>query len=246
MLGSGPAGRGPHPPSAHPYRRALRSAEAGGGTHATAEYLLLLAELEATTGGGPEAVYPLLDRAARLYLTLDDATGLATVTLQRGELAAQHGDRTVARLLLQDAAERLRQLGDPAGAARAQLALGRLALTGGSPDAAIAALVDALRTFHQVGDRDRQATTLEHLAMASRDPVRAATLLGAAAALRQAGTAVVPPADRARLAETVQRARRELDPAEFELASERGRSRTVAETVRFACFPDRPARRPPG
>jgi predicted ATPase/DNA-binding SARP family transcriptional activator len=235
--GSFAAGRGRYAAAASLYRRALRPARAGGGLHAAAEYLILLAELEAVTGR-PEAAYPLLDRAARLYLTLDDATGLATATLQRGELEAAHGDHTVARALLADAGERLRLLDVPAGTARAQLALGRLALADGSPGAATAPLIAALVTFHRVGDRDRLATTLEHLATASRDPVRAATLLGAAELLRQAAEAVPAPVDQVGLAGTVDRVRRELDPADFELAWERGRSRTVAETVRFACLPE--------
>ncbi|MFL6129244.1 MAG: AfsR/SARP family transcriptional regulator [Mycobacteriales bacterium] len=237
VLGSFAAGRGRYAAATSLYRRALRSAQAGGGLHAAAEYLILLAELEAVTGRA-EAAYPLLDQAARLYLALDDATGLATATLQRGELAAVHGDHAVARALLADASERLRQLGVPAGTARAQLALGRLALADGSPAVATAALVAALVTFHQLGDRGRLASTLELLAMAARDPVRAATLLAAAELLRQAAEAVPAPVDQVRLAGTVDRVRRELDPADFELARERGRSRTVAETVRFACLPE--------
>ena len=242
VLGFFAAARGRHATAISLYRRALGLAEAGSGgsLEATAGYLLLLAEQETMTGR-PEDATPLLERAAQLYLGLNDATGLATVTLQRGEVAAVHGDRAVARLLLQDAAERLRQLGVPAGGARAALALGRLALEERKSEPARAALVAALVAFHQLGDLVRVATVLELLGAMSQDLVRAATLLAAAEAVDRHRAVRLPPAEQTRLAATVERVRRKLDPAEFELASERGRCRTVGETVRFACLPDRPA-----
>jgi predicted ATPase/DNA-binding SARP family transcriptional activator len=243
ILGSVAAVRGRYAQAAELYGRALRSAEAVGGVRATAEYLVQLAELEATAGR-PAPAHRLLNRAAGLYLTLDDAAGLATAALQRGELEALHGDRRVARALLEDARGRLRQLGVPDGTARAQLALGRVALAARDPDGAAAPLAAALVAFHRLGDRGRLATTLEQLAAAARSPARAATLIGAATALREAVEAPVPPADAARLAATVARIRAQLDPVEYVLASERGRSRTVAETVLFACITDDPVDEP--
>ncbi|HVQ96291.1 MAG TPA: BTAD domain-containing putative transcriptional regulator [Mycobacteriales bacterium] len=245
ILGSVAAVRGRYAQAAGLYGRALQSAEAGGGPRAIAQCLVELAELEATVGR-PEPARQLLDRAAGLYLTLDDAAGLATAALLRGELEALHGDRTVARALLADARGRLRQLGVPAGTARAQLALGRVALAAGDPAGAAEPLTAALVGFHRLGDRGRVATTLEQLAAAVRSPGRAATLIGAATAVREAVEAPVPPADAAGLAATVASVRAQLDPVDYALAADRGRSRTVAETVLFACIADDPAGDPAG
>jgi predicted ATPase/DNA-binding SARP family transcriptional activator len=243
ILGSVAAVRGRYAQAADLYGRALRSAEAAGGARATAEYLVELAELEATAGR-PEPAYRLLDRAAGIYLTLDDAAGLATAALQRGELEARHGDRSVARALLADAQSRLCQLDVPDGPARAQLALGRLALAAGDPAGAAAQLAAALVTFHRLGDHGRLASTLEQLAATARSADRAATLIGAATAVREAVEAPVSPADAASLAATVARVRAQLDSVGYALATERGRSRTIAETVLFACIVDESASQP--
>jgi len=85
------------------------------------------------------------------------------------------------------------------------------------------------------------AEELARVALAESDPTAATTLLGSAAALREA--IALPPADAERndLATDVDRARTALEPADFAAAWARGRALSFDEVITLARTPSAPA-----
>ncbi len=139
----------------------------------------------------------------------------------------------------QHAAERLtraltisREIGYTEGIAWALAELG--ALTGGAEGAGM--LREGLRTHVQLGDRWRIASVLEAIAgtMAGPEPGTAATLLSAAAELRQSLGTPVPPAERPAAEAARAAAERALEPVLFAKSWATGETMSLADAVELA------------
>lgn len=114
-------------------------------------------------------------------------------------LAWRQGHTAQSRELVGQALSRLREMGRPAGTARALAILGYVVRDEGNTTAACEHLRESISILRPRGDRLGIAVCLEGLAAIqaqSHQYERAARLLGAAAALREAIGAPLAPADR--------------------------------------------------
>jgi hypothetical protein len=164
-----------------------------------------------------EAVTHFREGAMKPYLSL------ALCWLGRVQL--HQGDKRLAAHCFQEALE----IGQPADDARvialAHDGLGRLALTQNDHTRAWSHLSESYTLSHHMGARREMAETLEALgalALAQIQPQLAATLLGAASALRRTIGAPVPPVERAEHKRVTRAVREALGEAGFAAAYQAG------------------------
>lgn len=144
------------------------------------------------------------------------------------------GDRERAQALAEESLGLARKTGDPRRAAEALRVLAEAALDAGDDEAARAHYAEGLLTLRTLGELPPViAACLEGLAALSA-PERAARLLGAAAALREAIGAPLPPEERAGEAATREAARGALGEAAFREAFDAGRALTWEKAAAHA------------
>jgi non-specific serine/threonine protein kinase len=160
--------------------------------------------------------------------------GLAVVGLRSGDFE-RAGRWVVESLSL------FESLGDERGIAAARGTLGALCLRKDDLAQANALLCDSLRIRHHIGDRGGIAWCLEWLAEAAlldatrpAGPLRAAHLLGAAAALRIAVDTPIDPVDLPDHERVMASVQRHLSDPAFVAAWEAGRALTVDAAVAYA------------
>jgi len=129
----------------------------------------------------------LLEEGVALASAADDAPTAALGRFNLGYLALSAGDLGRARNEIEAARAAFARIGDDYGVSRARAALGAVALHAGHADNAIPHLRESLALSSALEDRDTLAWALQltGVAVAASDAKRAATLLGAAEALRQ-------------------------------------------------------------
>jgi len=195
------------------------------------EILLLRGELAAARGH--------LEDAAAFSSAMDDEPGAARVVAALGRVALAAGDDNRAAALLEEALSRQENLGDWPGVVADMLGIGTMAWHQGDAVEAAWRYRDALGLAQQIGDRLGLAVAAERLAAVTvarvtTDPAageRAARLLGAAAALREAIGAPLPPIDRAEHERAVAAARGALGEQGFAAAFASGRELPPAGIV---------------
>jgi len=134
-----------------------------------------------------------------IWQALDDRYAAFQACLTHGRALQLAGDIDAAIPILEAGLADGRENGDTAGISLALYGLGLCWLARGEHDRAFTQLTESLRISHGSGERWHIAERLEALAVvwsARGDAARAARLLGAAAALREAGGFPVPPAER--------------------------------------------------
>jgi predicted ATPase/DNA-binding CsgD family transcriptional regulator/transcriptional regulator with XRE-family HTH domain len=158
-----------------------------------------------------------------------------------GRAAHNQGRLGRAQTLLDKSLIVFRQLGHPQGVGYTLSALGVLALDTGEPSRARDYLLEALTVAHHAGEPLLIAKLIEELGglSAGRNPLRAVTLAGAAAAHRQMLGASISdpgssPKERARMEGWLQVARRALGEPGFTAAWRAGQDLPVEEAVREA------------
>jgi non-specific serine/threonine protein kinase len=168
-----------------------------------------------------------------LIRAVGDEDGIAALLGQRGYAALLRGDHERAIAYLEDSLARYRALGSRLGSGRVLIHLGRTLAEGGEVERALPLLREALFLSQEAGNRWYLAESLEALADAAGtgDAARAARLLGAAAALREAIGAPVPPADRARHQRDLDALRANLGETAFAAAWASGRALTPGEVA---------------
>jgi tetratricopeptide (TPR) repeat protein len=141
-----------------------------------------------------------------------------------------------ARALLEESLAIFREAGNRQGIGVVLCFLGNISADQGEEDTAGRYCRESLAAFRQVGDRYGMAFALEGLARAGArgEAQRAAQLYAAAAALREALGAPVPPADRADYERRVAAVRACLGEAGFAAAWEEGRARSIEQTIDLA------------
>jgi non-specific serine/threonine protein kinase len=169
------------------------------------------------------------------------AWGEAGALLVLGSVAHLQGKPGRAQLLLDKSLTLYRQLGHPQGISFSLTALGVLALDTGKPSRARDYFLEGLSLAHRAGEALLIARLIEELGglSARRQPRRAATLAGAAAAQRQmlgasASDPESSPRDRARIETWLQVARSELGEPGFQAAWRAGQALPVEEAIREA------------
>ena len=164
-------------------------------------------------------------RAAILYeeslgirRRLGDTWGTATVLDNLGEIVRDQGDDRRAAALHGESLALRREMNDRQGCADSLCSLGIVARQHGDWARAAALYEQSLALYRDVDDRWGGATCLEGLAAvacARQQPRQAAHLFGAAAALREAIGAPLPPADQAAYDSAVAAARGALGADSF-------------------------------
>ena len=191
------------------------------------------------------AAQALYEESLALARAEGDGHNVGTILNNLGLLARDQGDYARARTLLEESLATRRQVGDQQGAARAVINLGMVARRQREYARAQTRFEEGLRLADEVSAKDLIAYALEGLAEVARAGGwlrRAARLLGAAAALREAGAAAIhSPEDVADHQRLVASIRERLGEEAFVDASSTGRDRPLIETIREALTPPAPA-----
>lgn len=155
-----------------------------------------------------------------------------------GGIAAAEGDLGRAVAHLEEGLALARESGDKRAIAALLTGLGDVALRAGDVAAARARIEESIGLLGELGGRaPLLAVALERLAAIAfeqREPERAARLLGAAAALRHALGAPIPPIERGEHERLVAAARDAMGEAPFRAALEAGHALGVEEAIAAA------------
>ena len=187
--------------------------------------------------GDPERARELYRECRAMFQRAEDRPGAAWTYNHEADAALEHGAAVEARALYDAALAQFRELGDAWGIGGTLLGLGHLESQTGELAAAADHLHRALDVFAQVKDRRNVARVLEALASvaaAEGNAVRAVTLAGGAAAVRQ--TVGVPslPKERARLDRALESVRLGPHAAPAAAAWMTGWSMDVEELIAYA------------
>jgi predicted ATPase len=195
--------------------------------------------------GDYERAADLLEETLRLSRVVGDQGSVAMALGNLGYMACLQGDYGRAARLLQESLPLWEQLGDKKNLANALINLGTVTREQGDYGQATALYKESLAlrgTGEQRRGVDDDAECLEGLAAvacALGQAERAVRLCAAAAALREAIGAPLPPAERATYERTVATARTRLDEVTFATAWEEGRAMTLEQAIAAACGTDR-------
>jgi len=252
LLGSVAREQGRYTRAAELYAESLADAEAAGDRRAAASVHGSLAFVSWLQGDFDQAV-AAATAALEIFRSLDDAEGVVSSLIHLGTVARYQADSERSVALLSQARSLAEGIGFREGVAWTLEQLGLLAAERGDPEA-IALLRRSLEIHTELRDRWRMSSLLEDLAsvaLTQANAARAARLLGAAQAIRDAIGTVIPPAEQPRHASTVTGAVAVLDAAAFEAARQQGLQATaedlradlpragarVADTSAMAVFP---------
>ena len=179
----------------------------------------------------------LFEEALEVRRRLQEPHGIADSLLSLGRLALQTGDAEEAREWLHQGLETSRQHGMAGYAASSLGMLGRLALTQGDLEQARTFIHESLEIRRDLNNLPAIAESLMQsasLAVALGDPGSAATLWGAAEALREGIEASPSARTRAAFDRELVGVQRELDRATFNRAWQRGRALELEEAIDLA------------
>ena len=174
------------------------------------------------------------DEAIRIYESIGDRAGRLTVREALVFILLHSGDLPAARSVAEDNLAALRADDEPLRTASGLSALIAINLKDGAFEAAHACLREAIGTYRPTGDSQRISSLLTlgaALAFAEGDPVRAARISGAAAAIVESLGRIATPMQLLGVDDPVADARVALGDADFEAAYAAGRSLTLDEAV---------------
>ena len=227
VLGSVAREQGSYARSARLHAESLAIAAASGDRRAVAGahgYLGFVSWLQGGFGRATEECTAALEQ----FRELGDVEGTAWSLLSLGTVARYEGDGDRAAALLGQSRSLSESIGFREGVAWSLEQLGLLAAGAGDPGAA-ALLRRSLALHRELRDRWRMCSVLDDLAAVAlaggdeADAERAAGLLGAAEAMREAIGTVIAPCERAQHDETLAGARAALGAPAFAAAWQRGR-----------------------
>jgi len=243
-LGSVAREQGRYVRSAQLHAEGLELAKAAGDERAEAgarSYLGFVSWLQ----GDFDTSVTECSRALSLFRALRDVEGTAWSLISLGVVARCRDDLNQASALLTESLELSSSIGFREGVAWCEEQLGLIALAGGDQAAAAARLRSSYATHRDLRDRWRMSSVLEDLAAAAvavadrgddppghddaagaEDEVggaeRAARLLGAAQAMRDAIGTAISPCERPQHDRTAEAARCSLGDAGYQAAWQRG------------------------
>ena len=168
------------------YREAIDLTRGGGDRLGAAYTLINLADLTSRMGETEDAER-LFAESVALFEELGNEWGVAHASTRLAQAARRHGDLETAGAKFAQALAIHQRTGDRHGEARVLAHLGDVAADGGEYPGAEALYRQSLALRTELGDRIGMATVLERLAGVAEDrPTRAAALIGAAEAIREA------------------------------------------------------------
>jgi len=217
------------------FEQCLKAWKALGDRQAVARALSNLAGL-ATIRGEHERARSLYEQSFQIFRELGDEVGAAWSMNHQGQVAREQGDRSAALALCEQALATFRALNDPWGIANSLTELAHLARLHGDRARAEARYRESLAIFRELGYRRGVARLLEDFACAAvldGLPARALRLAGAAAALRAALGARLPPDERPKLERVLAQARAAVAPAEAQAAWVEGAAMPLAHAIEY-------------
>jgi predicted ATPase len=180
---------------------------------------------------------PLLEEALAIFRELRDKRGIAFSLHGLGHVMLSQEDYEAAHAIFEESLAIGRSLGDKRGITRSLVGLASLALAREEYATARSLHQENLAILTELGDRWVTAICLDALAgvaTAEGLPVKAARLFGAAAALRDAINAPLPPFERALHKRYFPAARTQLDAEAFAAAWAEGQMMTLEEAMAAA------------
>jgi predicted ATPase/DNA-binding SARP family transcriptional activator len=187
------------------------------------------------------AARSLFEESLQVRRELGDRLGIAGSLHDLGLVAYQQGDYGVARSLFEESLQVRRELGDRLGIAGSLHNLGLVAYSQGDYGVARSLYEESLAIRRELGDRGGIAAPLEALAALACEGQGqpgagevAAHLFGAAAALREAIGAPVPPSEQEAHNRQLRLAREMLGEEAFAAAWAEGRAMSLEDAVAFA------------
>ena len=190
----------------------------------------------ASEAGALNRAAPLLEEALAIWTGMEDRHGVAYVLDNQGRVAQGRGELECAAALFKQALVLWRELGDKRNTADSLQSLGRVVQQRGDVSQGVALFKEALALSQEAGNMLGVASSLEGVAgtVRSSKPERAARLLGAVAALREALGAPVPASEREDHDHSVAATRTALGETAFAAAWAAGRALPVEEAVNEA------------
>jgi predicted ATPase/class 3 adenylate cyclase len=216
------------------YREAIAMSEATGDRHGDAFSRVNLADL-LVRHGEPGEADELYARAIDIFRSLGDEWGTAQATARLAQAARRRGDPSLAARHFEEARAVYRRIADGRGEARMLIGLGDLAAEAGDFATATSQYQAALEIRHRLGDRLGTAGALERMAgVATRQPERAARLIGAAAAIRDRAGAPLSIGAQAELDRFLAGLAAEIGREAIDAGLAAGRAMPAGEAVAFA------------
>jgi predicted ATPase/class 3 adenylate cyclase len=151
--------------------------------------------------------------------------------------AAALGDIEAARAAFKESSEIAQMMGNKRIVYSSQSELAHVLRAHGELDEPLVTYRDLLPKWRDLGHRSAVAHELECIAyilIRKEEPVRAAMLLGAAEALREAIDSVMTKREQVEYANEMESLRAGMDEAEFEQAWKKGRAMTMEQAIQFA------------
>jgi predicted ATPase/class 3 adenylate cyclase len=179
----------------------------------------------------------LLRRGVEAATRSGNPQALAAVAMAQGRALSHLGDAEAAAASFEVAMRRFQQLGDERFVLAARSDMAHALRRGGRRDEARAMYRETIGGWVHLGHRGAIANQLENVAYLEIDggrPERAARLLGAAAAIREATSAAMAFDERPEFEAFVGRLAEALDPSELATATAAGRSLSLREAVALA------------
>jgi predicted ATPase/DNA-binding SARP family transcriptional activator len=223
LLGSVAREQGRYARAAELYAESLAGAQAAGDRRSAASVNASLAFVHWLQRDYDGAI-AAASTALETYRALEDVEGMASSLIHLGTVARYKNSAERAVVLLTEARTLAEGIGFREGIA---WTLEQLGLLSGDVDM----LRRSLEMHTELRDRWRSASLLEDLASVAvaGHPARAARLLGAAEAIRDAIGSVIPPCDRAQHEATVAAAELALGEAAFTAAQQQGQLSTAED-----------------
>jgi len=196
-----------------------------------------LANLATQYEGRPDVARALLEESLAIWRALGDKAGIALALTNLGGLANDAGDLAEARRLHEESLALAHETGEPGRIALAAGNVGAVAWRQGRFDEARRHLAEALELWQKIGSWRDVAWTLEEVAETAVHegrPRTAATLLGAASALRRAHGVPLPPRERERIEADVGAARDHLGGEDYDAARYAGERLAPEAAIRLA------------
>ncbi len=195
----------------------------------------------------PSIVDAMFEKALGHARQTGNPFAVAFVTLTQGQIYGYLGDLESARAALDEAYATYRELGDERFALIARSDLGHAYRIAGRLDEAEAIYRETIRGWERTGNRGAIAHQLEAFAFVASgrgDTRRAATLLGAAEALREASRTTMIPPEKEVYARELDRLRSTADPIALETDWTAGRALDLPAAIAFALEGSAPVERP--
>jgi predicted ATPase/DNA-binding SARP family transcriptional activator/transposase/uncharacterized protein HemY len=187
--------------------------------------------------GDLDRAHSLYSGARDLHRTLEDPSAIAGCLCMLGRIALGRGDTEAARADLEEALALWRTAGDPRGVAWVLRLLGQLALRCEAWHEASRRFEESLALCQSLRNAEGTAASLEGVAAVAAgqgNPVRAARLCGASAALRASTPGALAPDEQAEQDRRITAVRCDLGEAAFTAAWSEGAALTLAAAIALA------------